>query len=85
MKERYEETYKFSSFVVVGDDLYRQQTDMGLYVSMSLSCPVKLGAAAVSFLSLLCCLLVLLKGAYAKITLSEHCSPFGIWHREVFV
>lgn len=36
-----------------------------IWVCMSLSCPVKLRAAAVSFLSLLGCLLVLLKGAYA--------------------
>lgn len=74
MKEGCEETYKFRSFVVIRDDLHRQQINMGLY--MSLSCPVKLGAAAVSFLSLLCCLLVLLKGAYADHFMCAHCSPF---------
>lgn len=66
-----EKRYQLTSFVVTRDDLHRQWI-----VCMSLSCPVKLRAAAVSFLSFLPWLLVLLEDAYSDHFMSTRCSPF---------
>lgn len=83
MKKGCEETHKFSSFVIVRDDLYRQQINMGLYES---ELPSQTGGSS----CILPQLTLLSTGALLKvliqITLCLHIvAHFGIWHREVHV